>query len=164
MPENSLTITCDRCGAASIAESVTILAKPGYTLVDLMLNINCPNCGKRSQPAPPDLCHDRLAKIAVGLLASTGAFLTAIDFAKPGTGWDYFSLVTAVAAGVAGIVLNVLPFSEWVNRHTELFQRWTDYREDVDDLLHDFNEEITPVLASAAHDPDGIADSFQQSR
>jgi hypothetical protein len=77
---------------------------------------------------------DRSCKILVGILAVASVCLSVAAAAY--RGWDTASIIVASLAAVAAIVLNVLPLGDWASLHAALFQRWTDLREEADDLLY----------------------------
>ena len=79
---------------------------------------------------------DRICKIVVGVLAVAGVCLSVATAAYKTDGWDIASIVVASLAAMAAIALNVLPLGDWASLHTALFQRWTDFREEVDDLIY----------------------------
>jgi hypothetical protein len=74
---------------------------------------------------------NRFVQIAVACLAVTALCLSFTD--EPH--WIERS-IAALAAAFA-IALNVLPLGDWVQEHYELFRRWTDLREEIDDLQCD---------------------------
>jgi hypothetical protein len=88
--------------------------------------------------------RDRYCKIAVGFLAVLGVCLCVVTATVDGWFWDAVSILIASLAAAAAVALNVLPFGEWASGHHALFQRWTDLREDVDDLLYRVVDEPTP--------------------
>jgi hypothetical protein len=53
-PQN---VTCDRCGSDAVPVHIEIVANPDRPseIVDLILWIDCPNCGPQKQPAPDNL-------------------------------------------------------------------------------------------------------------
>ncbi len=75
---------------------------------------------------------DRICKIIVAALAVAALCLCVVTAVVEGVIWDEWSIGVAIAAAVAAIALNVLPLGDWASQHNALFERWTDYREDVD--------------------------------
>jgi len=75
---------------------------------------------------------DRTAKIIVAILAVAALCLCVVTAQSDHWGWDAVSIVVASLAAIAAVALNVLPFGEWAKTHNALFQRWTDFREEID--------------------------------
>lgn len=92
------------------------------------------------------VCRDRAFKIMVGVLAIASLCLTTVAWSIGGYWWNLSSVVASSAAAVVAIILNVIPLADWASTHNALFQRWTDFREDVDALLFDLANETTPEL------------------
>lgn len=86
---------------------------------------------------------DRICKIVVGVLAVAGVCVSVAASTLHTLPWDIASIVVASLAAIAAIILNVLPLGDWASEHGALFQRWTDFREDVEDLLFRITDEIT---------------------
>lgn len=70
---------------------------------------------------------DRLMRILIGVLAAFGVLLAAL-----GSPWGTLSLVVPMAALIAAILLNILPFGEIQRFYRDLFRRWSDLRQEVE--------------------------------
>jgi hypothetical protein len=103
------------------------------------------------------LWWDRAVRIAVGIMA-VGAFSLSIvtAFTHPVL-VDIASIAVAFTAASAAVALNVLPLGEWAAQHLDLFRRWTDLREDVDTILFDYGEEVTPEFVGRLKQLEGKA-------
>lgn len=83
---------------------------------------------------------DRGFKIAVAILSTAGAVLAFATLYEASNGYMLTSVAVAVSASLAGILLNVFPFSDWQRDHVDLFRRWTDLREEIDVLLFEVKD------------------------
>ena len=83
---------------------------------------------------------DRWFKIAVGFLAVAGACFAIVTMFHAGETYDLIGMVVAILAAIVAIVLNVFAFGEWASESLDLYRRWTDLREDIDDLLFDLDD------------------------
>jgi hypothetical protein len=92
--------------------------------------------------------QDRDSKIAVGLLATFGFCFSAITVFSGHWALLAASVVTSGLAAAVAVWLSVKPYGEMACRHTALFQRWTDLREEVESLLFDLAAEPDgPLIA-----------------
>lgn len=89
------------------------------------------------------ICWDRGCKILVGILAVAGAVLAFAPLFHAGLAFDIVGVVVACLAAVFAVILNVIPYAEWAGLHRELFQKWSDLREEIDSLLFEVNGEPT---------------------
>lgn len=69
---------------------------------------------------------DKSVRIAVGFLSVAGLVTT-----LPGGGVTDPSVWFAILSVIAAVALNVLPLSEWEQKHADLFRRWTELRKDA---------------------------------
>ncbi|MCA9139668.1 MAG: hypothetical protein KDB00_23005 [Planctomycetales bacterium] len=77
---------------------------------------------------------DRGFRIAVGVLSTLGICLSSVSAVSDAQSLTAASLGVAAIATCVAIVLNVFPFGEWSQSHATLFARWTDFREDIDQV------------------------------
>lgn len=79
--------------------------------------------------------YDAAAKIVTALFATAGVVMTVITGFVPDSSVAFwFAVVVAVTATVSAFVLNVAPFGTLQAEHRELFGRWTEFRDEVEDL------------------------------
>lgn len=84
------------------------------------------------------------AKVATAVFAVLALSLAIVSALVESAAADFWGIVVSLAAAVAAIVLNVVPFGSWEQTHRDLFRQWTDFREDADALEHDVTGEPTP--------------------
>jgi len=92
--------------------------------------------------------QDRISKVAVGLLATFGFCFSAITAISSHWALTTASVVLSGLAAAVAVWLSVMPYGEFACRHTALFQRWTDLREEVDSLLFELKGEPDATLES----------------
>ena len=84
--------------------------------------------------------RDFYAKVITAVLATISLGLAIASPLARNLMVDVGAIVVALAAALAAIVLNVLPFGAKEREHVDAFRRWTDLREEVDCLEYDMRD------------------------
>jgi hypothetical protein len=87
---------------------------------------------------------DFCAKIITAIFAVVALSIAIASLLVENKSVDVAGVAVSLAAAIAAIVLNVVPFGSWEQTHRDLFRQWTDFREDVDSLERELEGEPSP--------------------